>query len=510
MTKTVLIVDSVDARRVAIHQALRARHRATIEVPDAFSAMGALGRHDFGAIVVAEGKRHLTLQSMVSLACKRHKNVGIFVILSSPKSESTLQEAFGDRVHLVSPDWGVEQLGTAIENVVKKLDEEADDDTASLKDDDSASAKKEGLSLVGSLDGGSGPALLMALFAQELTGFLTVEESESPVGILYFFRGEPVWARPPNGDAGLFQSLVEHKLLPVDYQPAPVPDGELLPSLIENNMVTAENGYTFMRQYLREQVLTLATSTQGHYSFNENDRFLKYAPLLRVNPFGLIFESRRKRYTPDELIPLGHEMSEKYLWPGPALQIAAPKLSQFSKGKDVAELVDGASTTSTFYTEIGLDMLMGTLMVVTMVESKIAHLKERALAAGERVTPLQNLFGSENHLGATVNAQRTPEEAQRYREEWEKRILETYERLKTAATPVQILGVPRFAESMDIETSHSELIALFDEERELSVEDSNICYKVAEMRARVERSFSALKLQEQTENDPATVDSNPF
>lgn len=511
MTKTVLIVDSIDARRVAINQALRARHRMTIEVPDAFSAMGALGRHDFGAVVVAEGKRHLTLQSMVSLACKRHKNVGIFVILSSPNSEMALREAFGDRVTLVPPDWGVEQLGTAIEEVVEKVEAKSADEAATdTHGDDQHAETNEGLSLVGSLDGGSGPALLMALFAQELTGCLTVEEIDAPISQLYFFRGEPVWAKPHDGDSGLFQALVRHKVLPTDFEAKPVPEGELLSSLIEMGQISGQDGYAFMRHYMREQVLVLATRTDGRYAFKEDDRFLKYAPLLRVNPFGLIFESRRKRYTPDELIPLGHEMSEKYLWPGPALQIAAPKLSQFSRGKDVSELVDGASTTSNFYTEIGLDMLMGTLMVVTMVESKIAHLRDRPLAEGERVRPLMNLFGSENHLGAKVSSSRSPEEVKRYRVEWETRILETYDRLKTATTPVQVLGVPRFADSADVETSHGNLIALFDEERELSVNDSNICYKIAEMRARVERSFSTLKLQDHAENAPGDLDSNPF
>jgi hypothetical protein len=509
MSKKVLIVDSIDARRTAIQQALASRRRATLEVSDAFSAMGALGRHDFGAVVVAEGKRSLTLQSMCSLARKRHPSIKIFVMLSSLDGADGLQDAIGDGALMVPPDWGVEQLGNEIERAVEQYEAAVAEQDASSTADEFEKGAPSGLSLAGSLEGGSGPALLMALFAQELTGYLKVD-TEKPVGQMYFFRGEPVWAEAIDGDAGLFRAMVNFKLLASDASPEPVPEGMLLGSLIQNGTITGKDAYNFMRQFLREQVLELATNTEGRYSFEEDTSFLKYAPLLRVNPFGLIFESRRRRYTPDELIPLGHEMAEKYVWPGPALRIASPKLSPFSRGKDVAELMDGTITTQEYYTDIGLDMLMGTLMVVTMVEAKLAILRDRPMEPEERTTPDLNLSGSSHPLWAHYADPLGTEEEEENLAAWQEKILETYARLGNAATPAQVLGVPRFADRSDIENGHSDLITLFDQEGRLPVMDADLRYKVAEMRARVERAFTAIMLHEESVPLEGDTDSNPF
>ena len=113
MSKAVLIVEPNDARRAAIRQACAARGLQVLEVPEAMHGLAALGRADFGALIVAEGKRHLSLRGLVQLARKRHAGIGIFVILGNVANEAQVKGVLGD-VTTVPPDWGVEQLATAI------------------------------------------------------------------------------------------------------------------------------------------------------------------------------------------------------------------------------------------------------------------------------------------------------------------------------------------------------------------------------------------------------------
>ena len=154
---------------------------------------------------------------------------------------------------------------------------------------------------------------------------------------------------------------------------------------------------------------------------------------------------------------------------------------------------------------------MGTLMVVTMVEAKLAELRDRPLAPNERKKPSLRLSGTHSQLWARAAENRSTEEDEERRAAWSKEILETYDRLQNASNPAQVLGVPRFAGQEELKLAHRDLITLFDEESILPTEEMELQYKIAEMRAKVESSFQTVLLQEEGFDERSdTVDTNPF
>ena len=68
MGDVVLVVEKDDRVRMSIRGALDARFLPVYEVGDAFDAMSALGRAEFGALVVSAGKRTLSLRGLCQLA----------------------------------------------------------------------------------------------------------------------------------------------------------------------------------------------------------------------------------------------------------------------------------------------------------------------------------------------------------------------------------------------------------------------------------------------------------
>jgi hypothetical protein len=77
-----------------------------------------------------------------------------------------------------------------------------------------------------------------------------------------------------------------------------VPQGQLLGSLVQKGLLTGQQMHEFMRELVRDFVLALANAATGAYRFDEDKKFLEVAPLLKVNPFGLILESRRRSMQP--------------------------------------------------------------------------------------------------------------------------------------------------------------------------------------------------------------------
>src|SRR5688572_25600698 len=80
MQRSTLVVDDDEARRRALVHAFSRRGLRYLDVADAFGAMAALGRADFGAVVAAEGRRTLSLRGLCQLARRRHPDVAIFVL----------------------------------------------------------------------------------------------------------------------------------------------------------------------------------------------------------------------------------------------------------------------------------------------------------------------------------------------------------------------------------------------------------------------------------------------
>ena len=105
----------------------------------------------------------------------------------------------------------------------------------------------------------------------------------------------------------------------------------------------------------------------------------------KLNPFGIILESLRTEMTPDLILATSSELSPQYLHPGPALGVAAEKIKPFVRDVDVSALLDGTATVEQFNEASGLDVLMGTVMVLTLVRARLASLNDAPRSMDESV-----------------------------------------------------------------------------------------------------------------------------
>ena len=525
----VLIVDGDERRRSAVRSSCTARSIPILEVPDAFAAMAALGRSNFAAIVVAEGKRHLSLRGLCQLARKRHPNIRLFVMLRSDTDLDVLQGAIGVSVDPLAAEMSSEQIAARIAEGLGQSDEplpELDLDLGAAPPEvpdpfeveslppptieldaqlpspeeltppvapasislpppdplpeplpeptpieleggfaprpitglvaispqpppeppppleeppptveepftgdepvpvevaveveeaaplaveaeevdlvpvEPVPVEPDHLELVpveppapapvavapaapevvleGSLDEGSGAALLMGLYAQELTGRLVVEGGTTTT--VFIYEGEPVWAEVSGGDAAIYQRLVQKRLLAPDAPVAAVPEGQLLHSLARSGQLSQSVVQDFMRGVVRDGILELASKSGGSYRFVEDPAFRQATPLFRLNPFGLILESKRRGMTPDRLLAIAHEMQDHYLIPGPGLAHASRKIAPFARELDLSTLITGDTTVGEFSGATGLDVMMGTLVILALDDARLVRLAERPLS----------------------------------------------------------------------------------------------------------------------------------
>ncbi len=357
------------------------------------------------------------------------------------------------------------------------------------------------------VDGGAGAALLMGLFAQEMTGRLVVKDGEAQ-GTLYVYRGEPVWADDPEGDAGLYRKLVQKTFLKPDVAVDAVADGQLLGSLMQRGLLTGAQMHDFMREVVRDRVIGFAVQSQGTYRFNEDKAFLDTAPLLKVNPFGLILDSRRRRLPPPALLALGSELESKYLVPQPALHAASEKLRPFVRGQKASDVIDGTKLVKDFWATVGLDPFMGSLVVVVMRDAKLVSLEDQPSARGLELAELS--FVGEHSLEIIIaDSEQQPlpatsEEEEKGRED----IFTLYMRLKPLTQPRQVLGVGIEADAAAVDAAYQQRLAELDPRRipEGSAQHL-LAQRIDELRRKVTSAYQTLKLQV-----PGSTDSggNPF
>lgn len=235
-----------------------------------------------------------------------------------------------------------------------------------------AAVSSEGAPLV------AGAEALIAAFAREHTGALVVR-SDDARWVVYLYGGEPAWVDPPGGDARLFEELVGRGLLPVDARPEPVPEGQLLSSLIERGLLSAEAAQTFMRQVLFDAATEIAALESCVIESVEVPAFLETPPPFRVNPFGLVLESRRRRQNPDELLASSLELDDARVVPRGKLDKLYGKVAPFLRGVDVRTLLDGGSTLRGFREAAGVDAMLATQLVLALEAVGLVRI-ERATA----------------------------------------------------------------------------------------------------------------------------------
>lgn len=355
------------------------------------------------------------------------------------------------------------------------------------------------------VEGGAGAALLMSLFAQELTGKLTVRAGDA-TGTLYLHGGEPVWADDSGGDAGLYRKLVQKAFLRPDHVVDPVPEGALLGSLLQAGVLDGGRMHAFMREVVRDQVIAVATETTGEYRFIEDRSFLDTAPLLKVNPFGLILDSRRRQLAPPALMALQSDIVSLYAIPGPGLGAAAEKVRPFLRGHRATDLIDGRRTVGEVLAAAGLDPFMGTLVVVVLRDARLIALEAHPRVQDVSLTDsfigeLTVDFDVADDVAPTAPA--SQEEAKAREDIWA-----LYMRLKPLTQPRQVLGVAMDASEADVDAAYRARLAELDPVRipEGSAQQP-LRQRIDELRRKVENAWQTLRLQVGS-NDPSS--NNPF
>lgn len=343
------------------------------------------------------------------------------------------------------------------------------------------------------LDGGAGAAFMMSLFSQELTGRLVVDDGDAR-GTLYLYRGEPVWADDPRGDAGLYRRLVQKGLLRPDQPIAPVAEGALLGSLMQSGLLTSTQLHDFMRDLVRDGVIAIAQQQAGSYHFTEDRSFLDTAPLFRVNPFGLVLEARRRSLSPPALMALQFEIENRYPIPGPGIAAADEKLTPFLRGAKASVVFDGQRTVRDTLASVGLDPFMGTLVVVTLRDARLVALedapRQAAMDLAERA--FTDEFSLEIAIADDEDTAPVSEAEARARED----IYSLYMRLKPLSQPRQILGVGVDADEAAIDAAYQQRLAELDPRRIPEGSAQHILGKrVEELRRKVTGAWQTLKLQ---------------
>ena len=649
MHGSTLVVDDDDGRRRQIVHALSIHGLRYLDVADAFGAMAALGRADFGVVVANEGRRTLSLRGLCQLARRRHPDIIILVVHRPGSDPTAIPGILGVPVEVLPPATSPDEIaaiirgaladamdtarlpasqsgpstdptGASFDVEVVPIDDEPTVKTAlaplaaaaaatlvppvdeptlrlpaapgPLPDmapvapprlatpqavpmplpplavpprapsvaelvaplppaesaslpmasdlptmpnairplaSDEATERMESAPrapppverppealLEGTLEGTAGPAILMGVFAQELTGRLTVKDGPA-AATLYFYRGEPVWADDPLGDAGLHRRLVQRGRLKPNQPLDRVPQGQLLGSLVQKGILSGQQMHEFMRELVRDVVLALANAGNGAFRFDEDRKFLDVAPLLKVNPFGLILESRRKSMLPAELLRLSNEIADQYVLPQPGLISAADKIAPFVRGAQLGRIVDGSCTTRHILETTALDAFMGTLVLITLRDAKLISFDNAPhLPAEGGVTLADTALSDEPREITLVDAELPPElegssEDAAAREE----IFALYMRLKPLTLPRDVLGVPLSAGAAEVEEAYRARLRELDPRRipEGSARQLLVA-RVDELRHKVTSAYQAVRLQigasEVSGQVPTTRKQNPF
>ncbi|MBI5497044.1 MAG: hypothetical protein HY904_18665 [Deltaproteobacteria bacterium] len=525
----VLLVDHERARRL-LWQGLLARQDVRyFEAIHSMDALAALGRADFDTLLVAEEKRLLSLRGLIQLAGKRHPGIRVLVLAAPGTDAGALAAALGGGLEVVPAGEPLEvtwaRLAAPAPAPPSRVSPRPPDVTAAPplpvvvparvaapKPPAPAPAPVDlpagPLQIEGQLEDAAGAALLMGLFAQELTGRLTLPEGPA-AGTLYLLRGEPVYATLPDGDAGLFRRLRELGVVPPGTPAPAVAEGTLLAAL--SAVADAEKLQAALRALVRERVLALLGQRAGAYQFREDHAFVDVVPLMKVNPLGLLVETRRREMTPDALLARSNEMQKLFLHPGPGLAAAAKRLTPFMRGADIMQVVRGTTTMEAFCLQSGLGQLMGTVLALVLTEARLATLQEAPFAVNSSSIVLRDKVRRSAEEPAPPQVQvpdadaPADEETPEFRA-LQKEIFSLYTRIKPITVPRVVLGVTPYANRADIDRAYAALAAQADPRR---IPDSPgrpvLEARMEEIRHKLDACYQALAAS-LVDDDP----DNPF
>jgi hypothetical protein len=83
--------------------------------------------------------------------------------------------------------------------------------------------------------------------------------------------------------------------------------------------------------------------------------------------------------TPDRVHVIGMELEHKFMVPGPAAGVMSERLQPFLRGMRLAELADGTRDVRQFCDATSLDLMMGTLVVLTLLDGRLIRLEDTPL-----------------------------------------------------------------------------------------------------------------------------------
>jgi CheY-like chemotaxis protein len=360
---TVLIVEGDEARRAAFDGALKARGFETVVATDPLGAMGAVRGGQVDVVVASAGAGVQALTGVCQLARRRKPDIAICV-LDAPKDDAT---ALDEGV----PGGCAFFEGGTPEQIVARVAEGAGgprgDGEARVVV--AAPAPKRKPPTGGALSG-DGARWLMVYSAHQSTGSLEVEGGS--FDRIYLHEGAPVWLAPKGGDRAMYELLRAEKLLLPDDPVESVPEGGLLANLYARGVIAPALVQRFMRAQLKVALTEVLELQNGQIRYSE--KAPEGEPIVKVNPFGMIFEHQRSTHTPDALLRKGRTMRGVTAHPRASLGPAREAVRPFVRGLDVTDVVDGR-TIEAFNEAVGHDEVMGTTVILALEAAGLCELE---------------------------------------------------------------------------------------------------------------------------------------
>ena len=478
----VILVDTDRGRASRTAAALRRAGALPVAALDAYDAAAAMGAADFRAVVVGGDVDRALLRGLAAVGRRRHPDLRLFAFVDRGVDVDALRaDTVADLDVLdagVDPDAAARRIRGALPDPSAAEDDaipvgmSATDPALPLP---RTTQETEPL-LDGALAAGTGPAVLLVLYAQELTGVLRVVDGPAR-GALYVERGDAVWCE---GD-----------------------DDDDVGAAVRAGTLSGAAAYARMRDRIRARVLGVAEANAGRWTFREDDRFVAELPLVRVNPIGLVVEARRRRTPPHELMRLARELERRTVVAGAALEQASERLKRFTNGVGIARLLEERITVAQLFARTGLDPLMGTVVLLGLEDARLLALKD--VPPPVEAVELRSVVTGAFRRPVLDAAEEQPDESDDVKA-IRKEVADVYMRAKLGADARALLDVGVDADATTLRAAKDALLQRLDPTRLPAGLGGGalLSARIAEVRALVERAWEALAA-----SVPALADEGP-